>query len=93
MTKVSVAPSAQGHLLYSLGISYHNYGVLLRGRQVRARWFRLSGLTTDQRKRLTDAVPEAWFASATPEFAPEQRNPVVFFPSQAELNRLLAANL
>lgn len=77
----------QASTLYKLGVSYHAYGDIKDGRKIVARWFKSDKVTAEQKEALQALDGSVYFISASPEYAPEIKNVLVCFKTQAQLKR------
>lgn len=79
--------SDQGRTLYKLGVSYHAYGDIKEGRKIVSRWFKADKVTKEQKEALQALDGSAYFLSTSPEYAPEIKNVMICFKTQAQLKR------
>lgn len=82
-----LSDSAQASTLYKLGVNYHAHGDLKEGRKIVARWFNADKITKEQKAALQRLDDSVYFMSSAPEYAPEIRNVMICFKTQAQLKR------
>jgi hypothetical protein len=77
-----------GSTLYNANISYYAHGAIKQGRKVQAYYYKLcKPITVEQIQEIRKVFPYVTTGQSQSQFAPEQRNPVLIFPSKAELTR------
>ena len=77
-----------GQSLYRAGIEYHAHGIIKRGAQTVAYYYKLNKpATIEQISAMREQFPHVTTGYGYNEFSPENRKQVLIFPSKAELKR------
>lgn len=71
------------HALYSLGVSYHDFGVIRQNGVAMFDYYKCDVVTEEQRKAIVAIAPDVEFRSASPSFAPEIHKTLICFPKAA----------
>jgi hypothetical protein len=79
-----------GSDLYRLGISYHSYGTVKKGRLVYGYYYLCDKITEEQKEALLSECRHVEFKTTSHRYAPELKRVCIIVLSKAQIKRLAA---